>query len=180
MRVCATYGALTLRSQRVVVLFILRVALCRCQGSSSSSSSIIHALQRILPSRSTSLSCTARTAEQERRARRTFPCKSVRIRPLLAAAFHAIRMHSLPISMYGGEYWLGIIYTIVMASFNPLFALSRARPVERALTQLSLLGARECDGRCVRRTLLLCSLFLRLSLLAALFVLPLSVALFLF
>jgi hypothetical protein len=110
-------------------------------SADSSSGSIIHA-QRILSSRITSLSCTARTAEQERRARRAFPCKSVRIRPLLAAAFHAIRMHSLPISMYGGEYWLGIIYTIVMASFNPLFALSHAAAVERALTQLSLLGAR--------------------------------------
>lgn len=95
-------------------------------SADSSSGSIIHA-QRILSSRITSLSCTARTAEQERRARRAFPCKSVRIRPLLAAAFHAIRMHSLPISMYGGEYWLGIIYTIVMASFNLLFALSHAR-----------------------------------------------------
>jgi len=45
-------------------------------SSSSSSSSIIHTLQRILQSRITSLSCTARTAEQERRARRASLAKA--------------------------------------------------------------------------------------------------------
>ena len=45
-------------------------------SSSSSSSSIIRTLQRILQSRITSLSCTACTAEQERRARRASLAKA--------------------------------------------------------------------------------------------------------